>query len=179
MPSYRPIGDTWWLARAKLLGGRKLYGAFPGGFLERARVLLGVHIDDPVLHVCGGHARHYPYAGGFGPNDRTLDLNPNMEPDFLQDARDPLPGGFRAMLADPPYSLADAEKYVPGPGVLPTPRQLLAGMHAALRPGQRFGILHLLPPRPPPATRFVAMITVAVGFDNRPRTFSVYEKGRS
>ncbi len=68
--SYRPITDVWILARAKLTGGHKLYGAFPGGFGERARDLLGVHIDDPVLHVCGGRTcRHEFYIGVDGDPD--------------------------------------------------------------------------------------------------------------
>ena len=40
---YRPITDTWFLARAKLKGGVKYYGAYLGGFPERARALLGVN----------------------------------------------------------------------------------------------------------------------------------------
>lgn len=70
--SYRPITDVWFLARAKLKGGKKYYGAYLGGFPERARALLGCRLNDPVLHVCGGCARDYPYRRGFGPNDRTL-----------------------------------------------------------------------------------------------------------
>jgi hypothetical protein len=89
--SYRPICDMWWLARPKLKDSSTFYGAYLGGFPERARALLGVTISDPVLHVCGGKARQYPYEGGFGPNDRTLDLDPATEPDFLRDAREPLP----------------------------------------------------------------------------------------
>src|SRR5882757_1099547 len=89
--SYRPITDLWFLARAKLKDGKKYYGAYLGGFPERARVLLGASIHDPVLHVCGGMAKFYPYKGGFGPNDQTLDIDPATEPDFLQDARDPFP----------------------------------------------------------------------------------------
>ncbi len=84
--SYRPVCDTWILARSKV----KYYGAFPSGFLHRARHLLGVHINDPVLFVCGGKVRDYPYRG-FGPKDKTLDLDPACVPDFLQDAREPFP----------------------------------------------------------------------------------------
>jgi len=175
--SYRPISDIWWLARAKLKDGRKYYGAYPGGFPERARALLGATIDEPVLHVCGGMARHYPYAPGFGPNDKTLDLDPGTEPDYLQDATAGLPGGFKAMLADPPYSEADADCYVPGSAAYPKPRAIVGAMLRALRPGQRCGILHYMPPRPPPGTRFVACIGVCVGYDNRLRCFSVYERG--
>jgi hypothetical protein len=48
--TYRPISDEWILARPRLREGAKLFGAYPGGYLERARALLGVHINDPVLH---------------------------------------------------------------------------------------------------------------------------------
>src|SRR5487761_691972 len=126
---YRPITDQWWLARCKYRGGAKRYGGYPGGFLERARALLGVTIDDPVLHCCAGLVRLYPYPGGFGPNDRTLDLDPAVKPDFLQDAMAPLPRGFAAILADPPYSTEDAAHY--SHGWYPPPMKLLANMLAA------------------------------------------------
>lgn len=35
--SYRPITDFWFLARAKLKGGEKYYGAYLGGFNNRLR----------------------------------------------------------------------------------------------------------------------------------------------
>ena len=109
--SYRPITDIWFLARAKLKGGEKYYGAYLGGFPERARALLGCNINDPVLHVCGGKAKLYPYKRGFGPNDRTLDLDPQVNPDFLRDARERFP--FSDGLTEP--ELADqAAKAVKG-----------------------------------------------------------------
>jgi hypothetical protein len=82
--SFRPIADTWILARSKV----NRYGAYPSGFLGRARALLGVGAQDEVLHVCGGRVRDYPFSG-FGINDETLDLDPDVAPDFLHDARDP------------------------------------------------------------------------------------------
>jgi hypothetical protein len=177
--SYRPITDLWFLARAKLQGGRKYYGAYLGGFPERARVLVGATRDEPVLHVCGGLARHYPYTGGFGPNDRTLDLDPATEPDFLQDARLPLPRGFRAILIDPPYSEVDAAKYVPGAAAYPPPNLLLRNALDALEPGQRVGLIHYLIPQPGDRAKFVACVGVACGFNNRIRVFSVFEKHRT
>lgn len=177
--SYRPLTDVWILTRARLLHGVKYYGAYPGGFPERARALLGVSIHDPVLHVCGGMARHYPYRGGFGPNDATLDLDPGTMPDFLQDARGAMPRPpvpFKAMLADPPYTPEDAEHYQPGARQYPKPNALVASMLAALDPGQRCGILHYILPAPPKGTRFVACVQVVVGFNNRPRCFSVFER---
>jgi len=142
--SYRPITDMWILARAKLLGGEKYYGAYLGGFPERARALLGVKWDDPVLHVCGGKAKLYPYNGGFGPNDKTLDLDHTLKPDFCRDARDPLPSGFSAILMDPPYSAQDAENYMPGAGCYPPPNLLLKNALAAVSPGQCVGFEQLV-----------------------------------
>lgn len=85
--SYRPLTDLWICTRPKT----SYYGAFPAGFLERARYLLGVTINDPVLHICGGKVREYqsgPMKGkGLGRNDCTLDLNIDLEPDFFLDAR--------------------------------------------------------------------------------------------
>jgi hypothetical protein len=176
--SYRPITDTIIPARPKLLNGKQLYGAYPAGFPERARALLGVHINDPVLHVCGGFVRHYPYRNAIGPNDKTLDLNPEMEPDFLQDARDPYPAGFSAVLADPPYSEEHAGKYATGAAKYPGPRIILKRALEALEPGRRVGILHFCSPRPPaePLMRFVAVLTVWLGWDMQARVFTVYER---
>jgi hypothetical protein len=181
--SYRPITDVWFLARAKLLGGEKYYGAYLGGFPERARALLGVTIQDPVLHVCGGKSRLYPYKGGFGPNDYTLDLDPTLKPDFLQDARQPFPGRpsplgdtqWPAILMDPPYSEEDAQHYAPGSENYPTPNQLIKNALAALRPGGRVGLIHYILPNPA-GMRFVAAVGILCGFNNRIRIYSVFEK---
>jgi|HubBroStandDraft_1064217.scaffolds.fasta_scaffold28501_3 hypothetical protein len=177
MSNYRPITDLWILARCKYKGGAKRWGGYLGGFPERARALLGATINDPVLHVCGGLARLYPYAGGFGPNDQTLDLDAGCQPDFLQDARQPLPSGFAAILADPPYSDVDADHYAPGREALPKANALVANMLAALQPGQRCGIIHYIVPSPPKGTRFVACVGVVSGFNNRIRSYSVFERG--
>jgi len=172
----------WFLARAKLKGGVKYYGAYIGGFPERARALLGVHIDDPVLHVCGGMAKLYPYRRAFGPLDMTLDLDPATNPDFLQDARDPLPKNphgcdeWGAILIDPPYSEADAAHYAPGASKYPSPNLLVRNALAAVCPGGRVGIIHYLLPSPPKGSVFVAAVGVICGFNNRIRILSVFER---
>lgn len=193
MSNYRPITDMWILARARLKGGQKYYGAYLGGFPERARALLGVSIDDPVLHVCGGMARHYPYKVGFGPNDKTMDLDPRTEPDYLQDAREPwspfrpypqdgtggtLMEGFKAYLLDPPYSETDAEHYIGGTGasVYPSPNLLLKRAFEVMEVGQRVGIIHYSLPKAPANSRFVACVGIICGFNNRIRCYSVFEK---
>jgi len=188
--SYRPIADVWMLAHPKLKDGVKYYGAYPAGFLERARTLLGCGLEDPVLHVCGGMARLYPYVG-FGPYDSTLDLDPATEPDFLQDARNPWPASHPAVVAvdnpsdsspwdgiiiDPPYSKVDAEQYVPGAGCYPKPAQLLKRAFEVLPVGRRVGLLHHVVPRVPPGGKQVAYAAVIVGCNSRIRCFSVIEK---
>lgn len=174
--SYRPITDMWFLARAKLKNDKKYYGAYLGGFPERARALLGATIDEPVLHVCGGMAKDYPYKGGFGPNDKTLDLDPLCEPDYQQNCLDSLPKGFKAMLCDPPYSEADAAHYAVGADVYPSPNKLLHNCLEALEPGQRVGIIHYQLPQPRKAAKFIAAVGVLCGFNNRIRIYSVFEK---
>ncbi len=177
--SYRPITDMWFLARAKLKGGKKYYGAYLGGFPERARALLGCNIKAPVLHVCGGMAKDYPYKRGFGPNDMTLDLDPACVPDFCQDARDPFPlrGGevWGGILIDPPYSEADATHYLPGADKYPKPNQLIANALEVLPSGGRVGLIHYILPSPKDAI-FVACVGVVCGFNNRIRVYSVFEK---
>lgn len=195
--SYRPITDVWILARPKV----KYYGAYPNGFLERARALLGVTPFDPVLHVCGGCARLYPAKPrGFGLYDRTLDLDASLNPDYLQAATDPLPpcpaaeydvptlagtkiagsmrdGSWHALIADPPYTEADADHYAPGRDVFPSANKILRNMLDVVRPGGRVGMLHYVLPQPPrDGVRFVACVGVITGFNNRMRCFSVFEK---
>lgn len=227
--NYRPICDSWILARAKLKEGQTYYGAYPGGFLQRARDLLGISWVDPILHVCSGMVSYYPYDG-LGPNDLTMDLDPECQPNILWDVRKPFPSyaeylnwlksnspttgpydpltdltdplvgveptnpfsrdhgtggvpyGYRAILADAPYSPEDASHYRVGAEVYPSPNLLLKNCLCAVQPWGKVGFLHYRAPRPPsPAsvgfeTRFVASISVMVGFDNSLRHYSVYER---
>lgn len=191
--SYRPIADTWILARSKT----KYYGAYPAGFLSRARNLLGVSNLDSVLHVCGGMVRKYPFKG-FGINDKTLDLDPACEPDFLQDARDPLPSRillcsdknccegehyhkdcvvpWDAVLIDRPYSEADAEHYVPGADKLPNLNDLLQRSLQVVPVGGKVGTLDYLWPHPGKSGREVAVVGVGTGRNARARWFCVFER---
>lgn len=181
-----PIHDIWILARAKLRDGKKYYGAYPAGFPERARIVLGVGLQTPLLHVCGGMARYYAYPNGFGPFDKTLDLDPATEPDFLQDARAPWPlfdcgpgvgvDDWRAVLIDPPYSDQDADKYRVGRAVLPTPTELLHRAVEATRPGARIGILLYHWARPVVGLRQIGIYTVLTGCGNKARCFTVFER---
>lgn len=182
--SYRPITDVWILARSKT----KYYGAYPAGFLHRARHLLGVGPEGAVLHICGGMVRQYPYRG-FGPNDRTLDLDPACEPDYLLDCRDPLPlrectceghscgpHQWDAVLIDRPYTPEDASHYAPGSDTLPDLNDLLRRSLAVVPVGGRVGCLDYLWPHPGNLGREVAAVAVGTGRNNRARWFTVFER---
>lgn len=185
MGNYRPITDTWILARPKV----KYYGAFPSGFLQRGRQLLGVGAHGAVLHVCGGKVRDYPFSG-FGAHDRTLDLDPECKPDFLRDARDPFPTEWMevneqghiivtpwdAVLIDRPYTEEDACHYLPGPDKLPSANLLLKNGIAVVPVGGKVGLLDYVWPQPPKNAKEVAVVTVAMGRNNRARYFTVFER---
>jgi hypothetical protein len=177
--SYRPITDTWILARSKV----KYYGAYPSGFLHRARQLLGVELNDPVLHVCAGKIRDYPFRG-LGPNDMTLDLDPACEPDYLQDANLPFPvclqddkDGWSAVLIDRPYTLEDAQHYSSlVHDKLPPANLLIKNAIAVVPVGGKIGMLDYIWPQPPKNAIEVAIVSVYTGRNNRARCFSVFER---
>ena len=82
------------------------YGGYPAGYLKRVAALFPDRRR--VLHVFSGKVDL-----GSMPGD-TVDSNPAMTPTWLADAHDlsmvPL-AHYDLVLADPPYSVEDAERY--------------------------------------------------------------------
>jgi hypothetical protein len=176
--SYRPITDTWILARPKV----KYYGAYPSGFLHRARALLGVDPSQTVLHACAGRIRDYPFRG-LGPNDVTVDIDPATKPDIVHDLREGIPappiadGAFwPAILIDRPYTEDDADHYATGRATLPNLNTLLKDALLWVPLGHRVGVLDYLWPHPGKTGTEVAVISVYTGRNNRVRTFTVFER---
>ena len=168
--TYRPICDMWLLARPKV----KYHGAYPNGFLQRARVLIGCSDTDSVLHVCSGKVREYPNRG-FGISDKTVDIDISLNPDFVMDVKKQLPvGDWKGVLIDPPYTQEDANQY--NISDLPNPNKLVKDCIELIDVGKRVGILHYICPSCPKDAKFLCCIGVLVGFNNRIRCFSVYEK---
>jgi hypothetical protein len=173
--------DHWVLPPPWLRDGVKYYGAYPKGFLEKARFLLGIGWDDALLHVCSGRVRDYWNPKAIGENDFTLDCNAGTSPNYLCDvttADDSTAMGelWDAILADPPYTPEDAKHY--GDYPFPNPHKLVKKCVEAVKPGGRVGILHLVVPRCPANARFRALIGVTVGSGTRARVFSIFEKDR-
>lgn len=114
-----------------------------------------------------------------------MDLDPAMKPDLLLDAgqsesyeiainQHP---HIQAVLADPPYTSAFAEHYVPGASKFPTADVIVRNAIEILPIGGRVGILSLQWPRyPKKLARQVAVVAVYVGNGNLGRTFAVYER---
>ena len=82
------------------------YGGYPAGYLKRVKALFPDKKN--TLHLFSGKVDLEVFPG------ETVDINPDLEPDFLDDAqtleRVPL-GVYDLVLADPPYSVEDAEHY--------------------------------------------------------------------
>jgi hypothetical protein len=82
------------------------YGGYPAGYLRRVAALFPERRR--VLHLFSGKVDLAALPGD------TVDINPDLEPTFLDDAQTlgavPLER-YDLVLADPPYSVEDAERY--------------------------------------------------------------------
>lgn len=82
------------------------YGGYPAGYLRRMRALFPD--KDTVLHLFSGHVDQTIFPGD------TVDINPDLNPTYVDDAQTllnvPLEK-YDLVMADPPYSVEDAEHY--------------------------------------------------------------------
>lgn len=82
------------------------YGGYPAGYLKRVAALFPDRRR--VLHIFSGKVDLAAMPGD------TVDVNPELSPTYLADAHDlssvPL-SQYDLILADPPYSVEDAERY--------------------------------------------------------------------
>jgi len=83
-----------------------LYGGYPAGYLKRIKALFPDKHN--VLHLFSGKTDISILPG------KTVDIDPSFNPDYVDDAQTlekvPLET-FDLVLADPPYSVEDAEHY--------------------------------------------------------------------
>lgn len=82
------------------------YGGYPAGYLRRVRALFPD--KQRVLHLFSGKVDLAALPGD------TVDINPDLAPTYVDDAQTlsqvPLEQ-YDLILADPPYSVEDAERY--------------------------------------------------------------------
>jgi hypothetical protein len=82
------------------------YGGYPAGYLRRIKSMFSD--KQRVLHLFAGKVDLTAFPGD------TVDINPDLEPTFVDDAQHlhgvPL-ADYDLVLADPPYSVEDCERY--------------------------------------------------------------------
>jgi hypothetical protein len=82
------------------------YGGYPAGYLRRIRSMFPD--KRRVLHLFSGKVDTDVLPGD------TVDINPKLKPTYVDDAqtleRVPV-GDYDLIMADPPYSIEDAERY--------------------------------------------------------------------
>jgi hypothetical protein len=82
------------------------YGGYPAGYLRRVRSLFPD--KQRALHIFSGRVDLDALPGD------TVDINPDLKPTYVDDAQTllhvPLEN-YDLILADPPYSVEDAERY--------------------------------------------------------------------
>lgn len=100
----RVVG-TWIMGQSyKVASG--YYGGYPHGYLPRIRALF--RDKRQTLHLFSGKVDQDVFPGD------TVDLNPDLNPTYVDDAQrlEAVPlGQYDLVLADPPYSVEDAEHY--------------------------------------------------------------------
>lgn len=82
------------------------YGGYPAGYLRRVKALFPDKINP--LHLFSGKVDQSVFPG------KTVDISPELSPDYLDDAQtlENVPvREFDLVMADPPYSVEDAERY--------------------------------------------------------------------
>ena len=96
-----------WIMGANYRTGSALYGAYPHGYLRRVRGLFPDKTS--ALHLFSGDVDLAAWPGD------TLDVRGEVGATYVCDAQQSLRGvplaSYDIVLADPPYSVEDAERY--------------------------------------------------------------------
>ena len=96
-----------WLMGANYRRTSAIYGGYPNGYLKRIRALFPD--KTAALHLFSGHLDRTAWPGD------TLDIRAEVNPTYTCDAQQSLRGvpleSYDIVLADPPYSVEDAQRY--------------------------------------------------------------------
>ena len=144
------------------------YGGYPHGYLARVKAMFPD--KQRALHVFSGRVDQSAWPGD------TVDLNPAMEPTYLDDAQSlsavPLEH-YDIVLADPPYSVEDAEHYQPSMVKRNKVMRALTG----LSPGAHVVWLdQVLPMYRKTDWRVIAVIGMVKSTNHRFRVVTIFER---
>ena len=116
-----------WIMGNDYRARRDFYGSYPAGYLRRIKALFPD--KQRVLHLFSGRVDKTVMPGD------TVDLNPELAPDYLDDAQTlatvPLEE-YDLVMADPPYSVEDCERYQT---TMVKRNKVMAALGARLTPG--------------------------------------------
>jgi hypothetical protein len=144
------------------------YGGYPAGYLRRVKALFPD--KKRVLHLFSGHVDKSVIPGD------TVDVNPDLEPDIVDDAQTLERVQLRKydlVMADPPYSIEDAERYqttmVKRNKVMAALRGLSTGCHVVW-------LDQVLPMYRKDTFKMVAVIGMVKSTNHRFRVITIFEK---
>ena len=144
------------------------YGGYPHGYLKRVKALFPD--KKHPLHVFSGKVDQSVWPGD------TVDLNPEVEPTFLDDAqsleRVPL-YVYDIVLADPPYSVEDAEHYKP---TMVKRNKVMKALEGLNRGSHVVWLDQVLPMYRKDSFKIVAVIGMVKSTNHRFRVVTVFER---
>ena len=145
------------------------YGGYPAGYLKRIRALFPD--EENVLHLFSGKVDTSILQG------QTVDLDPKMEPDFVDDAQslESVPiEEFDLICADPPYSVEDSEHYEP---TMVKRNKVMKALGKKAKPGTHVVWLdQVLPMYRKDEWSIVAVIGMVKSTNHRFRVVTIFEK---
>jgi hypothetical protein len=150
------------------------FGVFPDGggypirFLDNAYEWLGATNPDLVLHLCSGSMLR----------GVRVDIRPEMEPDFVCDARQtPFDDeSWDWIMIDPPYSEEYARNLYGTEKNYPKPGQLMREASRLLKPGGMVGFLHFQVPMIRKPLKLIEVRGITTGLGYAIRAFSIATK---
>lgn len=144
------------------------YGGYPHGYLRRIKAMFPEKQN--ALHVFSGRVDQSAWPGD------TVDLNADMEPTFLDDAQSLLTvplENYDIILADPPYSVEDADHYQPSM----VKRNKVLKALARVKPGTHVVWLdQVLPMYRKDQWRIVGVIGMVKSTNHRFRVITIFER---
>lgn len=145
------------------------YGGYPATYLRRVRALFPD--KKRALHVFSGRVDQSEFPGD------TVDLNEDVQPTFLDDAqsleRVPVEN-YDIVLADPPYSVEDAEHYKPS---MVKRNKVMAALGKKARAGTHVVWLdQVLPMYRKDQWKVVGVIGMSKSTNHRFRVVTIFER---